>query len=162
MLNGKTCVVTAGTGGIGKGIAKQFLEQGAFVFISGRSTTTVDATVSEFKQLGLDNFHGIVANVATVDGCAAFFQEVEATGREVDILVNNMGVFDSGNFFQYSDEQWTEYFNTNIMSTVRFCRHYMAPMLVRNRGRVIIVSSECGLRPIGKMTINTDKLYDIF
>ncbi len=146
-LNGKNCVVTAGSGGIGKGIVRSFLKEGAFVFFSGRSAKTVDPVVQEFKDEGFNNVEGVIADVSTKEGTEKFFQAVAASGKEIDVLVNNMGVFDTGDFFEYTDEQWVEYFSTNVLSTVRFARHYLKPMLDRNRGRVIIVASEAGLRP---------------
>jgi NAD(P)-dependent dehydrogenase (short-subunit alcohol dehydrogenase family) len=151
MLSNKTCVVSAGTGGIGKGIVKALLREGAFVFLSGRTTNTVDAVIAEFKAEGFDRVVGIVSDVSTVAGSQVFFDSVANSGREIDVLVNNLGVFEAQNFFEYSDEDWLNYFNTNVLSTVRFCRHYLKPMLERNRGRVIIVSSEAGFRPIGDM-----------
>jgi len=151
LLAGKNCVVTAGSGGIGKAIVKDFLKAGAFVFFSGRSTGTVNAAVEEFQNEGLTNVQGIVADASTLDGANTFFDTVAATGKEIDVLVNNLGVFDSGDFFSYTDEQWTKYYDTNVLSTVRFSRHYMKPMLERNRGRVIIVSSEAGVRSIPDM-----------
>jgi NAD(P)-dependent dehydrogenase (short-subunit alcohol dehydrogenase family) len=151
MLSGKNCVVTAGTGGIGKGIARGLLKEGAFVFISGRSESTVHPVVAEFNAEGFTNVHGVVADVSSLEGVTTFFEAVSATGKDIDVLVNNMGVFDSGDFFEYSDEAWLNFFNTNVLSTVRFCRHYLKPMLARNKGRVIIVSSEAGMRPIGDM-----------
>ncbi len=151
MLSGKNCVVTAGTGGIGKGIVRTFLKEGGFVFFSGRSSTTVTPVVEEFNAEGFSNVQGIVADVATVDGAQVFFDEVASTGKEIDVLVNNLGVFNTGDFFQYTDEEWLTFFNTNVLSTVRFCRHYLKPMLERNRGRVIIVSSEAGIRSIPDM-----------
>lgn len=149
MLSGKNCIVTGSTGGIGKAIALSFLKEGAFVFIAGRSDCSVQSALDYFKTQGFtDTVHGIVANVATIEGSDLFFEQVKASGREIDVLCNNLGVFDTGDFFRISDEEWLQYFNTNVLSTVRFCREYLKPMLARNRGRVIIVSSEAGLRPI--------------
>lgn len=147
LLEGKTAIVTGSTAGIGKAIAKAYVAAGAFVFINGRSASTVDAVVAELGP----STSGVVANIATKEGCDALFATVEATGREVSILVCNMGVFNTGDFFTYTDEQWLEYFTTNVLSTVRMCRHYLKPMLEREDGRVIIVSSEAGLRPIPDM-----------
>lgn len=147
LLTGKNSVVTAGSGGIGKGVVRDFLKSGSFVFFSGRSASTVNAALDEFKSEGLTNVQGIVADVGTLEGAKTFFEAVAATGKEIDILVNNLGVFDTGDFFSYTDEQWVNYFTTNVLSTVRFTREYLKPMLERNRGRVIIVSSEAAQRP---------------
>lgn len=151
MLSGKVCIVTGSTAGIGKGIAKSFLQQGAFVFINGRSEATVNSTLREFKDEGLTHATGIVADISSADGAQKFFAEVESSGRVVDVLVNNMGIFETRDFFDITDEAWTNYFTVNVLSTVRFCRKYLKEMLTRNCGRIIIVSSECGLRPIPDM-----------
>jgi NAD(P)-dependent dehydrogenase (short-subunit alcohol dehydrogenase family) len=151
MLAGKNCVVTAGSGGIGKGIVRAFLKEGAFVFFSGRSAGSVNPVVQEFNAEGFTNVQGVIADVSTLDGATAFFTEVAATGKEIDVLVNNLGVFNSGDFFNYTDEEWMAFYSTNVLSTVRFCRHYMKPMLERNRGRVIIISSEASMRSIPDM-----------
>lgn len=121
------------------------------MFFSGRSAGSVNPVVDEFKSEGLLNVQGVIADVSTLEGTDIFFSEVAATGKVVDVLVNNLGVFNSGNFFDYTDEQWLGFFNTNVLSTVRFCRHYMKDMLERNCGRVIIVSSEAGIRSIPDM-----------
>lgn len=151
MLSGKNCIVTGSTGGIGKGIALSFLREGAFVFISGRSDKTVNATIEDFKSKGLTKVEGIVADISTSEGCSTFFAAVKASGKEIDVLCNNMGIFGTEDFFEVTDEKWFEYYNTNVMSTVRFTREYLKPMLERNKGRVIIVSSESGIRSIPDM-----------
>jgi NAD(P)-dependent dehydrogenase (short-subunit alcohol dehydrogenase family) len=151
MLSGKTCIVTGSTAGIGKGIAKKLLSQGAYVFINGRNELTVQNVLTQFAEEGLTSAQGIVADISTTEGCESFFTQVAATGRPIDVLINNMGIFETCDFFDITDEKWSQYFNVNVMSTVRFCRQYLRQMLDRNQGRIIIVSSECGLRPIGDM-----------
>eukprot|EP01031_Cornospumella_fuschlensis_P037580 gene37580-45648_t len=151
MLSGKTCIVTGSTAGIGKGIAKAFLREGAFVFINGRSDQSVKATLASLADEGYTNTFGVVADISTAEGTESFFAQVDATGRDVDVLVNNMGIFETRDFFEITDEIWMNYFNVNVLSTVRMSRKYLKPMLERNRGRVIIVSSECGFRPIADM-----------
>jgi NAD(P)-dependent dehydrogenase (short-subunit alcohol dehydrogenase family) len=151
MLSGKNCIVTGSTAGIGKGIARGLLKEGGYVFINGRTERNVQNVITQFAEEGLTNVTGIVADISTAEGCESFFTQVQATGREIDVLVNNMGIFEVHNFFEITDEKWEHYFNVNVLSTVRFCRKYLKEMLERNRGRVIIVSSECGFRPIADM-----------
>lgn len=151
MLAGKICIVTGSTAGIGKAIAHNYLKQGAKVIICGRTPETVNKTTSEFAAEGLTDVIGIVANVGTPEGCETFFSEVDKTGLTVEVLVNCMGIFGVIDFFEASDEYWTNYMNTNIMSTVRLCRRYLKSMLERKKGRVIVVSSEAGVRSIGDM-----------
>ena len=100
-------------------IATTFLRAGAFVFINGRSSETVDRVVSQLAEEGLVEVHGVVADLGTAEGCDSFFAAVAATGRPVHVLVNNMGVFGTKNFFDCTDDDWMSYFTTNVMSTVR-------------------------------------------
>lgn len=151
MLAGKNCLVTAGSGGIGKGIVRAFLKEGAFVFFTGRSAGSVNPVLAEFAAEGYTNVQGVIADASTLEGAETCFEAVRVSGKEIDVLVNNLGVFDSGDFFSYTDEAWMQFYSTNILSTVRFTRQYLKPMLERNRGRVIIVSSEAGMRSIPDM-----------
>ncbi len=151
MLRGKTCVVTGSTSGIGREIARTYLKQGAFVFIGGRSDASVNKTLEQFRSEGLDNVVGIVADISTTEGSDAFFSKVDESGKFVDVLCSNMGFFDVQDFFEVSDEKWTEYFQSNILTTVKFCRRFLKPMLEKNSGRVIIISSEGGVKPIPDM-----------
>lgn len=153
MLSGKTCLVTGSTAGIGKGIAKSFLSASATtVIINGRSQKTVDNCIEELKQQGYgDNIVGIVADLSTIEGCEQLFSGIQHANLIIDVLVNNMGIFEAKNFFEVDDDRWMQYFNVNVMSTVRMCRKFLKDMLDRNSGRIIIISSEAGIRPIGDM-----------
>eukprot|EP00600_Ochromonadales_sp_CCMP1393_P007906 CAMPEP_0174968636 /NCGR_PEP_ID=MMETSP0004_2-20121128/8250_1 /TAXON_ID=420556 /ORGANISM="Ochromonas sp., Strain CCMP1393" /LENGTH=263 /DNA_ID=CAMNT_0016217903 /DNA_START=129 /DNA_END=920 /DNA_ORIENTATION=+ len=151
MLSGKNCIVTGSTAGIGQAIARSLLQEGAFVFVNGRSTESVQKAIDAFNAEGLINTHGVAADVSTADGCESFFEQVDATGRVVDVLVNNTGIFSAADFFDVSDEVWAQYFNVNVLSGVRMCRKYLKPMLERNQGRIILISSEAGIRAIPDM-----------
>lgn len=152
LLEGKVCIVTGSTGGIGLGIAKHFLQHGAFVYLNGRSNQSLETVSSALSQLGFkpsENFVGIAADLGTKDGVAALIQQVD---RPVDVLVNNMGIFSVMDFFEADDEAWQTFYETNVMSTVRLSRKYLKDMLARDTpARIINVSSECGVRPIPHM-----------
>ena len=125
------------------------LQEGAFVFITGRTAKSVQPVIEAFQQEGFgDRAHGVVADCATKEGVEQLVLDVTATGRVIDIVVANLGFFTAKNFFDYEDDEWMQFFNTNVMSTVRICRQFLKPMLERNQGRIIIVSSEAGVRPI--------------
>lgn len=151
LLQNKVCVVTGSTAGIGKAIARKFLEEGATVFINGRNKEKVQKTIQEFTQLGLTKTIAAIADVSTANGCSDLIQTVQTISEPVDVLVCNVGVFGTGDFFESTDEEWESYFAVNVMSTVRLCRHYLRQMLDRNQGRCIIVSSEVAFRPIPDM-----------
>ncbi|MDF7777308.1 SDR family NAD(P)-dependent oxidoreductase [Sphingomonas sp. AOB5] len=136
-LNGKTAIVTGGTAGIGLAIAQTLANEGAAVTLTGRNRAKLDAAIAEIGG----NATGVVADVATAEGAAILAEAVPAT----DILINNLGIYESKSFGDISDADWTGMFETNVMSGVRLSRTYLPGMLARNWGRVIFISSESGL-----------------
>ena len=139
-LSGKTALVTGSTAGIGHAIAKGLAASGASVVINGRGQDKVDATVRKLEGAGL-KVRGIAADVSTASGCKALV----AALPEVDILINNAGIFEPKDFFEIPDEDWSRFFEVNVMSGVRLSRAYMKGMLKRNWGRIVFISSESGL-----------------
>jgi NAD(P)-dependent dehydrogenase (short-subunit alcohol dehydrogenase family) len=141
-LSGKTALVTGSTAGIGFAIAHGLAGSGAEVVLNGRSQDRVDAAVAKLKQaVSGAGVRGIAADVATAAGC----DELVAALPEVDILVNNAGIFEPKGFFEIPDEDWSRFFEVNVMSGVRISRAYMPGMLKRNWGRIVFISSESGL-----------------
>ncbi|MFK4131308.1 SDR family NAD(P)-dependent oxidoreductase [Pseudomonas luteola] len=141
-LSGKTAIVTGSTRGIGFAIAKGLAQAGATVVINGRSASSVDKAVSLLQQYVPDaTLRGVVADVGSVDGCAV----LKAAEPEVDILVNNTGIYGPRDFFETGDDIWTEFFEVNVMSGVRLSREYLPGMVSRQWGRVIFISSESAL-----------------
>ncbi|WLA86732.1 MULTISPECIES: SDR family NAD(P)-dependent oxidoreductase [Bradyrhizobium] len=141
-LSGKTALVTGSTAGIGNAIAKGLAETGAEVVVNGRGQGKVDAAVAAIgKAVPGAKVRGIAADVSTAAGCKALL----AALPEVDILVNNAGIFEPKPFFDIPDEDWSRFFEVNVMSGVRLSRGYMQGMLKRNWGRIVFISSESGL-----------------
>ncbi|WP_316167760.1 MULTISPECIES: SDR family oxidoreductase [unclassified Bradyrhizobium] len=141
-LSGKTALVTGSTAGIGFAIAKGLAGSGAEVVLNGRSRDRVDAAVAKLKAAHSDaKVRGVAGDVATVAGC----NEIVTALPEVDILINNAGIFEPKDFFETPDEDWSRFFEVNVMSGVRMARAYMRGMLKRNWGRVIFISSESAL-----------------
>jgi NAD(P)-dependent dehydrogenase (short-subunit alcohol dehydrogenase family) len=141
-LSGKAALVTGSTAGIGYGIAKGLAAAGASVVINGRGQGKVDAAVEKLTaEVSGNKVRGIAADLATAAGCTSLV----AALPDVDILINNTGIYGGKDFFDISDEDWTEIFETNVMSGVRLSRAYMPGMLKRNAGRIIFVSSESAL-----------------
>ncbi|WP_409188261.1 SDR family NAD(P)-dependent oxidoreductase [Bradyrhizobium sp. RDM4] len=139
-LSGKTALVTGSTAGIGHAIAKGLAASGASVVINGRGQGKVDAAVRKLETAG-GKVRGIAADVSTAAGCKALV----AALPEVDILVNNAGIFEPKDFFDIPDEDWSRFFEVNVMSGVRLSRAYLKGMLQRNWGRIVFISSESGL-----------------
>ncbi|MDE1146558.1 MAG: SDR family NAD(P)-dependent oxidoreductase [Azospirillaceae bacterium] len=141
-VSGQTAIVTGSTAGIGFGIALGLAQAGAAVVLNGRSQATVTAAVAKLSDLvpGAD-IRGVPADLSTAEGCATLVAVVP----DADILVNNTGIFEPKGFFDIPDEDWTRFFDVNVMSGVRLSRAYLKGMLERNRGRIIFIASESGL-----------------
>jgi NAD(P)-dependent dehydrogenase (short-subunit alcohol dehydrogenase family) len=147
-LKDKRVLVTGSTMGIGKAIAASFLKEGAHVIINGRDESTVQRITNELSVIGRTT--GITADVTNEHDVRHLVSRIDDLG-DLDVLVNNVGIFEAKPFEQVSDEEWQRYFNVNVMSVVRLSRIYLPRMLERNRGRVIIMASEAGLKPLPLM-----------
>lgn len=141
-LTGKTALITGSTAGIGLAIAKGLAGTGAEVVVNGRSQAKVDAAIAAIgNAIPSAKVKGVAADVSTADGCKALV----AALPDVDILINNAGIFEPKGFFDIPDEDWERFFDVNVMSGVRLSRAYMQGMLKRNWGRIVFISSESGL-----------------
>lgn len=141
--SGRTALVTGSTAGIGYATARAMAREGAAVILNGRSPERVDRAVERLRgEVPGANVRGVAADLSNAEGAARL---VEQSG-EVDVLVNNAGVFDPCPFEDISDAEWTRFFETNVMSGVRLSRAWLPRMLARNYGRIVFVSSESGLQ----------------
>lgn len=134
-LKGKTALVTGSTAGIGLAIAKRLMEEDADVIICGRSRAKLDAAVAE------SGARGVLADPATAEGAAALF----AAAPEIDILVNNLGIYESKPFLEITDADWLQFFEVNVLSGARLARLYFPGMLARDWGRIIFIASDSAL-----------------
>src|ERR1700741_975960 len=138
-LKGKKVLVTGSTAGIGFASARAFSAEGASVIINGRTQERVDNAIREIrKSQPSADLSGVASDVSNAAGCAKLIQAVP----NVDVLVNNMGIFEPKPFEQISDDDWLRFFEANVMSGVRLSRHYLSGMRKRNWGRILFVSSE--------------------
>lgn len=147
-LKGKIVLITGSTSGIGKEIAKGFAREGATVVINGRLEDKVKAVSKELGQYG--NVSGVAADVSSAAEVEHLFTEVTQIG-DVHILVNNVGIFEVKSFENTTDDDWFHYFNVNVMSAVRLCRKILPRMLESETGRIIIMASEAGVKPMPEM-----------
>lgn len=131
-LNGKTALVTGSTAGIGLEIARRLAAEGAEVVICGRNEAKLDAAANEIGA------RGVLADPATAEGAAALLEAVP----EVDILVNNLGIYEAKPFAEITDDDWRRFFEVNVLSGARLARAYFPGMIARNSGRVIFIASE--------------------
>jgi NAD(P)-dependent dehydrogenase (short-subunit alcohol dehydrogenase family) len=141
-IAGRKALITGSTSGIGYAIARGLAAEGAEVVITGRTQAAVDASLAKLaSEVPGAKAAGVAADCATEAGAARVFEQVPT----VDILVNNLGVYERKPFFELTDADWQRVFDVNVLSGVRFARHYAPAMRERGWGRVIFVSSESGL-----------------
>src|SRR6202171_6385314 len=141
-LSGKTALVTGSTSGIGHAIAKGLALGVANLVVNGRTQAKVDSAVAAIAKVAHGSkVAGVAADVSTAAGC----QTLAETLPDVDILINNAGIFEPKGFFDIPDEARTRFYEVNVMSGVRLSRAYMPGMLKRNWGRIVFISSESAL-----------------
>lgn len=141
-LTGKTALVTGSTRGIGHAVAIGLARAGAEVVLNGRQQLDVDQAVSRLLEAVPG---GRARGVAADLGSAAGFQTLKAAQPQVDILVNNLGIFGPQPFAQIPDEAWERFFQINVMSGVRASRLYLPGMQHKDWGRIVFISSESAL-----------------
>lgn len=142
-LTNKVVLVTGATSGIGKAIAKTFHDEGAIVVINGRDENKLSTTLGELGGRA----YGLRADLLRADDCKALYDFASNFGP-VEYLVNNIGMFDSNDFFTIDDDRWFAYFDTNIMTGVRMTRLALRNMLERKSGSVLFVSSDAAIKAI--------------
>jgi len=142
-LEGKIALVTGSTAGIGFAIARRLACEGADVIVNGRTEERVrEATAKINKEVSKVNLRGIPADLGTAEGC----EQVVGEAPRLDILVNNVGIFEPKPFEKIADADWEKFFAVNVMSGVRLSRAYLPAMKQRNWGRIVFISSESGLQ----------------
>lgn len=142
-LAGLRALVTGSTKGIGRAIAQVLAENGAEVVINGRKGADVNATIAAIKgAVPTAKLAAAPGDVSTADSIASI---IKAAG-DVDILVNNAGIFEIMDAFDIPDEDWQRMFDVNVLSGVRFTRHYGPKMRDKGFGRIIFISSESGVQ----------------
>lgn len=141
-LRGRTAFISGSTQGLGYAIASALAAEGMRVIVNGREEARVEAAVDRLRR----DHPG-----ATVSGIAADFGDPGAVTRllgsldAVDVLVNNVGLFGLAAFESIADEDWSRYFEVNVMSGVRLSRHLLGGMLERGWGRIVFIGSESGV-----------------
>jgi NAD(P)-dependent dehydrogenase (short-subunit alcohol dehydrogenase family) len=142
-LHDKTALVTGSTAGIGFAVARALARERALVVVNGRSDERVALAIKRIQQeVKGARLEGVSADLSTASGV----QRMIEAKPDLDILINNAGVFAPVAFEDISDEEWLRFFETNVMSGVRLARHHLPRMLHRNYGRIVFVSSESALQ----------------
>ncbi|MDJ0855420.1 MAG: SDR family oxidoreductase [Desulfobacterales bacterium] len=141
-LTDKRALITGSTAGIGYAIAEVLADEGAAVIINGRTQESVAAATAKLARAAKGEVIGFAGDLATPEAA----EEIARVHPEVDILVNNLGIFEPKPFEDIPDDDWRRFFEVNVLSGVRLCRLYLPAMRARNWGRIIFISSESGIQ----------------
>ncbi|MBN3945526.1 MAG: SDR family NAD(P)-dependent oxidoreductase [Nostoc sp.] len=154
-LHGKSALVSGSTAGIGLAIAQGLAQEGASVIVNGRSQERVAQAIAKIKQSTPEaKVSGVVADAGTASGVEQLVQKVP----HVDILINNVGIYEPKTFFDITDEDWLKIFEVNVLSGVRLSRQYLQKQLEQNWGRIIFISSESAIQiPVEMIHYGTTK-----
>jgi len=142
-LADKVVLVTGSTAGIGFAIAESLAREGAYVYVNGRTQERVDRAVASIRsQVSRAKVDSIVADFSNAAGAETVIAKLPV----VDVLVNNVGIFEPKPFTEIPDADWFRVFEVNVMSGVRLTRHYLPGMLKKNWGRILFISSESAVQ----------------
>jgi NAD(P)-dependent dehydrogenase (short-subunit alcohol dehydrogenase family) len=140
-LSGKIALVTGSTQGIGYAIAQGLAQSGAHVVVNGRTAARVEEAAADLRKVTGGDVVGVAADITTAEGAAELIRELP----DVDVLVNNLGIFGAVPAREITDELWRTYFEVNVLSAVRLIRAYLPAMAERGWGRVIQIASDSAI-----------------
>jgi NAD(P)-dependent dehydrogenase (short-subunit alcohol dehydrogenase family) len=141
-LKGKLALVSGSTAGIGLAIATALAYEGAQVIINGRSQSSVDGVVKKLKSAASGSVQGFAGDLSAADSAEKLAQRHPG----VEILVNNLGIFEPKPFEEIPDSDWMRFFEVNVLSGVRLSRLFLPAMKQANWGRIIFISSESAVQ----------------
>jgi NAD(P)-dependent dehydrogenase (short-subunit alcohol dehydrogenase family) len=141
-LEDKVALVTGSTAGIGFAIAETLAREGARVIVNGRTAVAVEDAIARIKSSTAGHVDGYAGDLSV----ASTAEVLAMTYPEVDILVNNLGIYEPKRFEDIPDDDWMRFFSVNVLSGVRLSRLYLAALRRKNWGRIIFISSESGIQ----------------
>ena len=141
-LQNKLALITGSSAGIGYAIAEALVREGARVVVNGRTPENVAAAVSKLNGIAAGHAVAFAADLST----AAAAEDVARLHPDVDIVINNLGIFEPKDFVDITDEEWNRFFEVNVLSGIRLARLYLPSMQRKNWGRIIFISSESGVQ----------------
>jgi len=141
-LQNRLALVSGSTAGIGYAIAEALAAEGASVIINGRTKPSVDAAIASIKASTGRDVIGFAGDLSKAESAEALIQK----HPDIEILVNNLGIFEPKTFEEIPDADWMRFFEVNVMSGVRLARLCLPAMKKANWGRIIFISSESGVQ----------------
>ncbi|MEJ2365515.1 MAG: SDR family NAD(P)-dependent oxidoreductase [Deltaproteobacteria bacterium] len=141
-LKAKLSLITGSTAGIGYAIAETLAGEGARVIINGRAQESVDQAIAKLSPKATGELLGFAGDLSKAETA----EEVAQKYPDVEILINNLGIFEPMVFEDISDDDWRRFFEVNVMSGVRLSRLYLPSMKERDWGRIVFISSESAVQ----------------
>ena len=141
-LKGKLALVSGSTAGIGLAIATALASEGARVIVNGRAQASVDEAAAKLRSATGGEIEGFAGDLGTADTAEALARRHPG----VEILVNNLGIFEAKPFEEIPDADWIKFFEVNVLSGVRLARLFLPAMKRANWGRIIFISSESAVQ----------------
>jgi NAD(P)-dependent dehydrogenase (short-subunit alcohol dehydrogenase family) len=141
-LTGKLALVSGSTAGIGYAIAAGLAREGAHVIVNGRTAAAVDAAIEKLKGATGGTFHAFGGDLSK----AEVANDLAKKFPDVEILVNNLAIFEPKPFEEIRDEEWLHFFDVNVVSGIRLARLYLPAMKKKNWGRILFISSESAIQ----------------
>ena len=152
IFNGKTAIVTGGSSGIGKCLAKELLEDGYRVLIIGKTKKNVQETLKELKEIS-DNCSGFVCNINDEKRVKYLINEIAKENHKIDLLVNNAGFSYYKEFDELSEEEIKEIVDTNLFGTMYFCKFVIPYMEKQGYGHIVNIASVAGRIGFPKLSV---------
>jgi NAD(P)-dependent dehydrogenase (short-subunit alcohol dehydrogenase family) len=141
-LQGKHALISGSTAGIGYAIAERLAAEGASIIVNGRSDHSVQEAIAKLKVTYKQNVHGFAGDLSNASCAEQLLQKFP----NVDILINNLGIFEPKPFEEIPDEDWKRLFDVNVLSGARLSKLTLPHMKKNNWGRIIFISSESGIQ----------------
>ena len=141
-LKNKLALVSGSTAGIGFAIAQTLAREGAMVIVNGRTQAAVDEAVTAIERETGNQALGFAGDLSKADVA----ETLAARYPNVEILVNNLGIFEPKEFEDIPDADWMRFFDVNVLSGVRLSRLFLPAMRQGNWGRIIFISSESAIQ----------------
>lgn len=164
-LEGKICVVTASTDGIGFAIAKRLATEGAKVVVSSRKQANVDEAVNSLKKEGLTDILGVTCHVAKESDRKKLFDEAFKKFGGIDVLVSNAAVNPAvGSVLEATEEVWDKIFDVNVKAAYLLAKEVKPYIVKRGGGSVVFISSIGGYQPfdlLGAYSVSKTALFGL-
>ena len=145
-IKGKRALITGSSSGLGEAIATMLAAEGAEVIVHGRDEARTKAVAEKISQAG-GKSHFVIGDLATEDGAESVVSGALSTGQ-IDILINNAGVYHGQQWMDVTSKEWLDTYNTNVISGVRMVQRLLPQMRKLGWGRIVQIGGITAIQPM--------------